>query len=201
MPRCRACWRPPVIEKRPHIKWATLLRLAEFLGRSMSSRSSPKTPPRADCGILEVLPATAALWAQQHSVGASMTARWATSFGTGIGLVAATAAAGSLPTIAGTCVRTVVTVVGQRRSDGPSGPSIPGSGSAVNFANGGYQVSYDEIEAVNLAQVNDPVVLCLVRLPSNCPPGDERGKLYATIDLWILLFWVLPDSEHACGGA
>jgi hypothetical protein len=134
-------------------------------------------------------------------LGASMAARWASLSAIGIGLVAATAAAGSLPTIPGTCARTVVTVVGQRLSDGPSGPPIPGSGSAVNFANGGYQVSYDEIEAVNLARANDPVVLCLVRLPSNCPPGDERGKIYATVDLRTLLFWVLPDSEHACGGA
>jgi hypothetical protein len=71
----------------------------------------------------------------------------------------------------------------------------------VNFANGGYQVSYDEVQAIDQAQVGDPVVLCLVRLPQNCPPGDERGKVYATVDLRTLLFWVLPDSEHSCGGA
>jgi hypothetical protein len=129
-----------------------------------------------------------------------MATRWA-ALAIGIGLVAGTAAADSLPPVPGTCARTFISAIGQRLTDGSTGQPIPGSGSAVNFANGGYQVSYDEVQAIDQAQVGDPVVLCLVRLPQNCPPGDERGKVYATVDLRTLLFWVLPDSEHSCGGA
>lgn len=111
------------------------------------------------------------------------------------------AMAGPLPTIPGTCTETSITFLGQRLTNGENGPPISGSGSAVGFANGGYQVSYDEIAAVNRARLNDPVVICLVRLPSHCPPGDLRGRLYATVDLRSMLLWVLPDSDHSCGGA
>lgn len=116
-------------------------------------------------------------------------------------LIAIPAAAGSLPFVPGTCTETSISFLGQRLTEGANGPPIAGSGSAVGFANGGYQVSYDEIQAINLARLNDPVVICLVRLPSHCPPGDMRGRLYATVDLRTMLLWVLPDSEHSCGGA
>ncbi|MGH7077524.1 MAG: hypothetical protein ACREFU_05450 [Acetobacteraceae bacterium] len=116
-------------------------------------------------------------------------------------LASVPAAAGPLPSIPGSCTRSAITWLGQRLTDGANGPPIAGSGSAVGFANGGYQVSYDEIPAINEARRNDPVVICLVRLPKNCPPGDARGRVYATVDLRSLRLWVLPDSEHSCGGA
>ncbi len=130
-----------------------------------------------------------------------MGARWMATLGASAGLVSAATLAQSLPSVPGTCTRTYVAAVSQRLVDGSTGQPIPGSGSAVNFANGAYQVSYEEVQAVNLARSGDPVVLCLVRVPENCPPGDNRGKLYATVDLRTLLLWVLPDSEHTCGGA
>ncbi|MGH7159585.1 MAG: hypothetical protein ACREFS_05840, partial [Acetobacteraceae bacterium] len=98
-------------------------------------------------------------------------------------LASVPAAAGPLPSIPGSCAQSAITWLGQRLTDGENGPPIAGSGSAVGFANGGYQVSYDEIPAINEARRNDPVVICLVRLPKNCPPGDARGRVYATIDL------------------
>jgi hypothetical protein len=40
-----------------------------------------------------------------------------------------------------------------------------------------------------------------MRLPTNCPPGDHRGKLYTTTNLRTEEAWTLPDAEHGCGGA
>ncbi len=116
-------------------------------------------------------------------------------------LIAVAAVAAPLPSVPGTCAETSISFLGQRLTNNLNGPPIAGSGSAVSFANGGYQVSYDDIAAINRARLNALIIICLVRQPSHCPPGDTRGRLYATVDLRSLLFWVLPDSEHSCGGA
>ena len=101
----------------------------------------------------------------------------------------------------GTCVRTTISHVGQRLEDGANHRVIPDSGSAVDFANGLGQVSYDQVPAVNQSRRGDPVFVCLMRLPDHCPPGDVRGKLYTTTNLRTEDSWTLPDSEHVCGGA
>jgi hypothetical protein len=106
-----------------------------------------------------------------------------------------------LPAREGTCVRTRIAAVEQRLRDGPNGPFIAGSGSAVRFANGGYQVAYAEIEAVQRSRAGDAVFMCLVRIPRNCPAGDDRGRVYTTTNLRTLESWTMPDSEHVCGGA
>jgi hypothetical protein len=111
------------------------------------------------------------------------------------------AAAGPLPSRIGQCTRTAISRIGQRLEDGSTGRPIPGSGSAVNFANGGYQVSYDEIPQINRSRRGDPVRMCLVSLPKNCPPGDDRGRVYRTTNLRTHQSWTLPDAEHMCGGA
>ena len=77
----------------------------------------------------------------------------------------------------------------------------PGSGSAIEEANGAMQISYDEIPAVNASRGGDPMLVCLVGLPSDCPPGDDRGKTYAVANLRTLGAWAAPDAEHMCGGA
>jgi len=82
-----------------------------------------------------------------------------------------------------------------------NGPEVAGSGSAVSFANGGYQVSYDEVAAVNRAKKGDSVLMCLISLPEDCPPGDDRGKVYTVTDMRTVESWTLPDAEHHCGGA
>jgi hypothetical protein len=107
----------------------------------------------------------------------------------------------SLPAREGTCVRTQIAGVEQRLRDGPNGPFITGSGSAVRFTNGGYQVAYAEIEAVQNSRTGDPVFICLIRIPRGCPAGDARGRLYTTTNLRTLESWTMPDSEHECGGA
>jgi hypothetical protein len=106
-----------------------------------------------------------------------------------------------LPNREGTCARTKVAAVEQRLRNGPNGPFVAGSGSAVRFANGGYQVAYAEIEAVRNSRTGDPVLICLIRIPRGCPAGDTRGRVYTTTNLRTLESWTMADSEHECGGA
>jgi hypothetical protein len=82
-----------------------------------------------------------------------------------------------LPTREGTCARTAIAAVEQRLRDGPNGPFRAGSGSAVRFTNGGYQVAYAEVPAVENSRIGDPVLVCLIRIPRGCPRGDARGRL------------------------
>jgi len=118
-----------------------------------------------------------------------------------LALGATAACAAGPPTREGTCVWTKITRVGQRLQDGENGAMVAGSGSAVAFANGGYQVSYEEVDAVNRSRPGDRVLMCLVALPGNCPPGDDRGKVYTTTNLRTMKSWTMMDSEHMCGGA
>ena len=105
------------------------------------------------------------------------------------------------PTRPGTCAYTHVRQVTQRLEDGVTHRVIPDSGSAVQFANGLYQVSYDQVAAVNASRRGDAVWICLMTLPQNCPPGDDRGKLYTTTNLRTEESWTLADAQHVCGGA
>jgi hypothetical protein len=103
--------------------------------------------------------------------------------------------------LVGTCAFTHVRRVETRLEDASTHRAIAHSGSAVVFANGLHQVSYDQIRAVDRSRAGDPVYVCLMKLPRNCPPGDRRGKIYTTTNLRTQESWTLPDSEHQCGGA
>lgn len=102
---------------------------------------------------------------------------------------------GPVPAKVGQCVTTRISMLASRLEN------MPDSGSAVNYANGLYQVSYDTVPAIVNAHVGDSVKLCLKSLPTHCPKGDDRGKIYAATDLRTKQSWELPDSEHMCGGA
>ncbi|WP_208864102.1 hypothetical protein [Acetobacter persici] len=80
----------------------------------------------------------------------------------------------ALPKRVGSCVFTKIQSVGTRleATDGP----IKGSGSAVSFVNGGYQVSYSQIPNVDASVAGDKVKVCLVSVPEDCPAGDDRGR-------------------------
>jgi hypothetical protein len=104
------------------------------------------------------------------------------------------AQAGDLPGRVGECVTTAIKEVGTRLG-------TPGSGSAVSFENGGSQVGYDTVAAIDRSRPGDPVRMCLVSIPKNCPKGDERGRLYRTTNLRTHQSWTLADSAHMCGGA
>jgi hypothetical protein len=110
-------------------------------------------------------------------------------------LPALPAAAGPLPTKVGQCTMTTIKDKETRLED------TPGSGDAVAYANGGYGVSYDSVPALHSARAGDKIKLCLTSLPSDCPPGDDRGKMYTATDLRTHKSWELPDAEHMCGGA
>jgi hypothetical protein len=101
----------------------------------------------------------------------------------------------------GACVGTKIAKLEHRLQNGENGPMVPGSGSAVAFANGGYQVSYEEVDAVHHARNGDRVLMCLISIPHSCPPGDSRGRWYTTTDLRTMESWTMMDSEHSCGGA
>lgn len=107
---------------------------------------------------------------------------------------------GVMPRVPGNCTFTRIKQLTTRLEDGAGHP-MPGSGSAVILANGVYGVSYETVPEVQRARRGDRVLTCLVKLPQNCPPGDNRGKLYTTTDLRTEESWTLPDAEHYCGGA
>ena len=109
------------------------------------------------------------------------------------------AVAGPLPTRVGACAVTTIETIGTRLIDGHE--PVPGSGSAVTFANGGRQVSYDTVPAIEGSRKGDRVRMCFITRPLNCPPGDTRGTIYYTTNLRTKKSWRLPDAEHSCGGA
>ena len=102
---------------------------------------------------------------------------------------------GRLPTSEGACSLTQVTRLGSRLEGDPQ------SGSAAEEANGADQISYDVIAAIQRTRRGDPALVCLISLPTDCPAGDDRGKVYAVANLRTLGAWSAPDSEHGCGGA
>jgi hypothetical protein len=116
-------------------------------------------------------------------------------------LLGAPAAAATMPEQIGQCVNTTIKNVETRLVDGQTNRPVPGSGSAVTFANGGYQVSYETVAAVEQSRAGDPVTMCLVSIPKGCPPGDARGRIYKTTNRRTHGSWTLPDAEHRCGGA
>ena len=77
----------------------------------------------------------------------------------------------------------------------------PDSGTSVEEANGAVQVWYEDVPAAARSRVGDPALVCLVSVPRHCPPGDDRGRIYAVANLRTFGAWSGPDAEHMCGGA
>ena len=119
----------------------------------------------------------------------------------GLMLITSAVAAAPVPSRVGECARTRIKTIGHRLEDGFTHVPMTDSGSAVSFANGLYQVSYDELPVIHRSRRGDPVLMCLVSLPTDCPKGDDRGKVYKTTNLRTHRSWTLPDAEHSCGGA
>lgn len=75
-------------------------------------------------------------------------------------------------------------------------------GTEVHYLDGHVQVSsYDRVDAAEHARRGDPVLLCAVSIPTDCPPGDFRGVMYRASDLRTRLSWVMRNALHGCGGA
>lgn len=107
----------------------------------------------------------------------------------------------SLPTKVGQCTNTTVSKIGTRLTDGTTGQDLMDSGSAINYTNGGYQVSYGIISGIEKSNVGDEIQFCLVDIPTGCPPGDNRGRIYRAFNRRTGDSWQASDSEHSCGGA
>jgi hypothetical protein len=102
-----------------------------------------------------------------------------------------------LPTKVRQCAETTITEIGGRLE----GDANFETGTYVAFANDGMQISYDRVEAVVDSKIGDPVRMCLTGIPKDCPPGDDRGRVYRTTNLRTGESWEMADSQHMCGGA
>lgn len=87
------------------------------------------------------------------------------------------------------------------KSNGSRFRNDPLSGTSVDYVSGHYGVSYGTIPQVFRSKPNDEVILCLQSVPTGCPPGDDRGKIYSAHNLRTNESWALQDSQHGCGGA
>lgn len=108
-----------------------------------------------------------------------------------------------LPTRVGQCTITRITEISTRlggQLKKPEGQLVD-PGSAVNYANQGYQVSYSFVPELAGSRVGDRILLCLASIPTDCPPGDDRGRTYSATNLRTGGSWLLPDAQHTCGGA
>lgn len=92
----------------------------------------------------------------------------------------------------GGCALTTVRSVGRRAGE---------SGSVIEYENGRWQVDYNTIAGIHNSRIGDQVLLCLIEIPENCPPGDDRGRTYHGVNLRTHESWNAIDSEHSCGGA
>jgi uncharacterized protein len=106
-----------------------------------------------------------------------------------------------IPTKVGDCALTHITNLTTRFGEGPLSQASPDAGSLVEFANGGVGVSYDRDLGLFSSQVGDAAAICLMSIPRDCPKDDKRGREYYGVDLVLKGTWVLPDSQHGCGGA
>lgn len=113
-------------------------------------------------------------------------------------------ASSSLPQKVGQCVETTIRKIsdrfGQTLSPFPSKDGFD-PGTSIVYENGGHQVSYAKETSVLRSKVGDRVRMCLVEIPKDCPPGDDRGRVYNTKNLRTGEAWTLSDSQHLCGGA
>ncbi|MCO6185404.1 lysozyme inhibitor LprI family protein [Rhizobium sp. L1K21] len=105
-----------------------------------------------------------------------------------------------LPSVPAQCVMSHVTEVMTRFGE-PLSYDNSESGTVFQFANGLYQVSYDREWPMNEVKAGHKVVLCLTQIPHDCPDGDNRGYFYYGLDTETHGSWIMPDSQHMCGGA
>lgn len=111
-----------------------------------------------------------------------------------LGLVCAGQASAEMRKV-GDCEKTRISQIGSRLEGEPD------SGASVQYANGIFGVSYRRVRGLLQSRVGDDVIVCLISVPQDCPPGDDRGRIYGAINMRTNHKWELPDSSHECGGA
>lgn len=90
----------------------------------------------------------------------------------------------------GECSKTTVSEIG-----------TDGGAIYVKYTNGGQQFSEIAVEGINNSIIGDAINLCLISIPTNCPIGDARGKIYEATNLRTGERWQAQNSRHGCGGA
>ncbi|MBD1549019.1 lysozyme inhibitor LprI family protein [Roseibium aggregatum] len=103
------------------------------------------------------------------------------------------------PRFPGECALTRIEAVTTRFGE-PASYENADSGTAISYANGLSQVSYDR-DGLYDVKPGQPAVICLMSIPYDCPDGDTRGREYYTLDLETNSDWILGDTQHYCGGA
>ena len=104
----------------------------------------------------------------------------------------------ALPAQVGECTETNIAEIGPRLMMDDANFE---SGVGVSYTTGLGQVSYDRVQEVIDSQAGDPVRMCLVFVPENCPPGDDRDRIHDTTNLRTGGTWSMADAQHECGGA
>jgi len=106
-----------------------------------------------------------------------------------------------MPQKVGDCTLTHVAELMTRIGDPLEGAGAD-EGSQVLLANDGLLVSYERDFGLIASQVGDPVAVCLMSIPRDCPAGDDRGRMYYGVNIARqAATWALSDSIHMCGGA
>lgn len=105
------------------------------------------------------------------------------------------------PEHVGQCFSTRVREVTFRLFDEGDRRSVPKSGSKILFADGHENIGYDQVPAIDVSRVGDPVRLCVRALPTGCPAHDSRGIVYAAKNLRTARTWESSDATHPCDGA
>jgi len=114
----------------------------------------------------------------------------------------------------GACAETTITKISDRFDEtlSPSpfklgekldehGEPVMDPGSYVRYANGAEQIEGKWIAGVARSRLGDRVRLCTVWKPRDCPPGDDRGRIYKATNLRTNERWQMPESWHSCDGA
>lgn len=104
------------------------------------------------------------------------------------------------PEIAFSCRETTITAIRARLQDKDGCPDLD-SGVTIQFKSGVVLVGYEKPLTMEHQQPGDRVQVCLVAVPHDCPPGDDRGKTYRVFDYASKEAYVMIDSDHMCGGA
>ncbi|KRB62053.1 hypothetical protein ASE04_19410 [Rhizobium sp. Root708] len=106
----------------------------------------------------------------------------------------------AIPTKIGQCTMTSVTDVHPRvGAEGvPTTDQDFDSGTGIDYANDGYQVSYFREDALIDSKAGDPVEMCLVEIDRDCDP-DEDGHLFLVTNNRTHQTWILPEAQHKCG--
>lgn len=105
------------------------------------------------------------------------------------------------PTQVGKCADTFIQRTGTRFGESLTGPLVEGSGTSVNLTNGIYLVSYEDIGQLRSSRPGDKVKVCLLEIPEECPPGDNRGRGYSLLNYRTGGYVEMSNSLHMCGGA